>query len=102
MWIARAPALSKNIGGRDRRDAVLLLWGIICLAAAGPLAEAENTFDGTYNGKRTLTKGPASECPVEEDVSVIIHNAALTFTNSALQSFVIGFDPHPDGSFGEI
>jgi hypothetical protein len=34
-------------------------------------------------------------------VSVTIHNGVLTFTNSALQNYAIGFDPHPDGTFTE-
>ena len=44
----------------------------------------------------------APDCPAEEDVSVTIHGETLSFTNSALKKFVIGFDPHQDGSFHEI
>ena len=77
------------------------LW--LCLAVVGtPVLSAEHTFNGDYSGKRVLTKGPAGlECPAEDDVSVTIHGATLTFTNSALKKFATSFYPSPDGSFGE-
>ena len=77
-------------------------WGL-CLAVAGiPALGAEHTFDGAYSGKRVLTKGSASPtCPAEDDVSVTIHGATLTFTNSALQKFIEPFYPGPDGLFGQ-
>ena len=76
----------------------------LCVAAAGtPALGADHTFDGVYTGKRSLTKGAVGpNCPAEEDVSVTIHGETLSFTNSALRKFVIGFDPHQDGSFHEI
>jgi hypothetical protein len=79
----------------------LLVWGIcglIGLAAVGPTQGAD-TFDGAYTGKRVLTKGSGAACPTEDDVSVTIRGGALTFTDSALRDFSIGFDPHQDGSF---
>ena len=57
--------------------------------------------DGTCTGKRVLTKGIDQTCPTEDDVSVTIHGESLTFSNSKLRGFVIGFEPHPDGSFRE-
>jgi len=66
---------------------------------AGPALAAGDSFDGVYTGKRVLTKGPPDACPAEDSVSVIIHDGVLTFTNSALQKFAIGFDPQPDGTF---
>jgi hypothetical protein len=42
------------------------------------------------------------ECVPSEDVSVTIQDNVLTFSDSALRNFSIGFDPHPDGSFGLI
>jgi hypothetical protein len=81
----------------------LLVWGIcglIGLAAAGPSLGAD-AFDGAYTGKRVLTKG-VEQCAASEDVSVTIHGGALTFTDSALRGYPIGFDPRPDGSFGLI
>ena len=61
----------------------------LCLAVAGgPALGAEHTFDGTYSGQRVLTKG---SCAAADDVSVIIHGETLTFTNSALKKFVVGF-----------
>jgi hypothetical protein len=44
-------------------------------------------------------KGNPSERPTQDDVSVTINDGALTFTNSALQNYAMGFEPHPDGSF---
>jgi hypothetical protein len=73
---------------------------MIGLAIAGP-ALAENTFDGVYTGQRLLTKG-SPPCPVKDDVSVTIEGGALTFANSELQKFAMGFDPHPDGSFSQM
>jgi hypothetical protein len=55
-----------------------------------------------YTGKRELTKGSAERCVASEDVSVTINGGALTFTDSALRDFSIGFNPHEDGSFGLI
>jgi hypothetical protein len=75
--------------------------GLLGLAAAG-LTLAADTFDGVYSGKRVLTKGTDPACPANEPVSVTIRGEALTFTNSALRNFVMGFEPHPDGSFGGI
>jgi hypothetical protein len=75
---------------------------MIGLAVVGPALRAENAFHGVYTGKRVLTKGSGPTCPTEEDVSVTIYGATLTFTNSALRNFAMGFDPHPDRSFGEI
>jgi hypothetical protein len=83
----------------------LVFWGIcalIGLAVAEPALSAENAFDGTYTGKRVPTKGSSSACGAEEDVSVTIHDGALTFTDKAFRNFSIGFDPKQDGSFGEI
>jgi hypothetical protein len=76
----------------------------LCLAFAGmPALGAVHTFDDVYSGKRVLTKGSAGpSCPAEDNVSVTIHDATLTFTNSALKQFAVSFYPHQDGSFGEI
>jgi hypothetical protein len=77
---------------------------LLCLAVAGiPALAAEHTFDGVYSGKRVLTKGTAGpRCPAEDNVSVTIHGATLTFTNSELKQFALSFYPRQDGSFGEI
>jgi hypothetical protein len=73
------------------------VWLVIALPALG----AENAFDGTYTGKRVLTKGADRTCPTEDDVSVTIRGETLTFTNSKVRAYVVGFEPHPDGSFRE-
>ena len=72
----------------------------LCLAVAAiPAQGAEHKFDGVYSGKRVLTKG---SCAALDDVSVTVHGETLTFTNSALKKFVIGFFVRQDGSFVEI
>jgi hypothetical protein len=83
-----------------KRRMPLGMCGLAFLAVAGPAVAAGDSFDGVYTGKRVLTKGPG-QCPAEESVSVTIHDGVLTFTNSALQNYAIGFDPHPDGTFTE-
>jgi hypothetical protein len=85
---------------RRRRWAAWWLGGLIGLEA-GPTLAAD-AFDGTYSGRRVLTKGSTPQCVPSEDVSVTIQGGALTFSDSALRNFSIGFDPHPDGSFGLI
>ena len=67
---------------------------------AAPASGAQN-YDGTYTGKRVLTKGIDRTCPAEDDVTVTIHGESLTFSNSKLRGYVVGFEPHPDGSFRE-
>jgi len=88
---------------RPPRKPVTRPWlaGMIGLLVAGPTLGAD-IFDGTYTGTRVLTKGEADRCPAKEDVSVTIRGEALTFTNSQLHNYVLGFDPRPDGSFGQI
>jgi hypothetical protein len=73
------------------------LCGLLAFAAT-----AAETFDGSYTGKRVLTKSSSPQCEPSEEVSVTIDGNALTFTNSALSKFGIGFYPHQDGSFGSI
>ena len=79
----------------------LVIAGICSLAAAAPTMAAD-AFDGAYTGKRVLTKSSGPACPTDDDVSVTIHGGALTFTDSALHDYSIGFDPRPDGSFSLI
>ena len=62
--------------------------GLYLTVAGIPALGAEHTFDGVYSGQRVLTKG---SCPAVDDVSVTIHGETLTFTNSALKKFVVGF-----------
>ena len=87
---------------KQHRLAIFGICALIGLAVAEPALSAENAFDGTYTGKRVPTKGSSSACGAEEDVSVTIHDGALTFTDKAFRNFSIGFDPKQDGSFGEI
>src|SRR5215469_13398162 len=73
----------------------------LCLAVAViPALGAEHTFDGVYSGKRVLTKGSCAAAV--DDVSVTVHGETLTFTNSELKKFVIGFYVRQDGSFDQV
>ena len=77
------------------------ICGVMCLVVGLALA-AEHTFDGTYTGKRVLTKGSANPtCPAEEDVSVTVHGETLRFANGVLKDVTQAFYPSPDGSFGQ-
>jgi hypothetical protein len=97
------PTRFQGMSEEMSRSRLLVAAFVLCLAVAGISAlAAEHTFDGVYTGKRTLVKGTAGPlCPAEDDVSVTIRGATLTFTNSALKKFDMGFYPSPDGSFGE-
>jgi hypothetical protein len=66
---------------------------------AGPLVAAGDSLDGVYTGRRVLTSGPTESCIAEESVSATIHGETLTFTNSSLRNYAIGFHPRPDGTF---
>ena len=83
-----------------RPQLLLAVCSAICLATACPaLADSIN---GTYTGKRVLTKGNPAACARDENVSVTIGDGSLRFTNSALKNYIIGFDPRPDGSFVQL
>lgn len=75
---------------------------MVLLSLATPRVTLADPFDGTYTGKRVLTKGDTPTCPTEDNVSVTINGNVLTFTNSALKDFGIGFYPQPDGSFDKV
>ena len=84
------------------RSTALGICGTIGIVAGPALGDA-NGFDGVYSGKRVLTKGSAQTCPTAEgDVSITIRGEVLTLTGGTLRNFLMGFDPHPDGSFNEI
>jgi hypothetical protein len=99
---AQGGETSYRLGKLTLLLAVSRIWGTVALAVAEPAPAAANTFDGVYTGKRMLTKGSGPACPTEENVSVTIHGETLKFTNSAQHNFVIGFEPHSDGSFRNI
>jgi hypothetical protein len=67
----------------------------------GGSAWAAGPYDGNYTGTRVRTDGPDQLCPAQEDVAVSIQGKLLTVSTSKLQNFEIGFDPAPDGSFGD-
>ena len=87
---------------RQRYLVVLGICGLIGPAVAEPASSAENAFDGAYTGSRVLTKGSSQLCVRSEGVSVTIRGGALTFSDSVMRDFSIGFDPRRDGSFGLI
>jgi hypothetical protein len=97
----KRPPLESS-SGPTHRLMVSAICGLLVVAVAEPALGAADTFDGVYIGKRVLTKSSGPACPTQDDVSVTIHGAELTFTNSQLRNFVIGFDPHQDGSFRQI
>jgi len=66
-------------------------------AIAAPAFGAKN-YDGTYTGKRVLTKSIAG-CATQADVSATIGGQTLEATSSGVRDFAIGFVPRPDGSF---
>jgi hypothetical protein len=85
---------------RYKRNLVISgICGLLSIAVAGQALGAD-TFNGTYTGKRVLTKGSGPTCPTD-DVSVTIQGSAVTFTNNGFRNFALGFDPHEDGSFSE-
>ena len=79
-----------TLGSAHRRKCHRLMVSAICgllvVAVAAPALGAAETFDGVYIGKRLLTTGSGPGCPTEDDVSVTIHGAALTFTDSELRN----------------
>jgi len=88
--------------GPDRR---LVVSGVFIddLPACCPIFGAGDMLDGVYTGKRVLIKGSTgSRCPAEDDLSVTIHGETLTFTDSILQKFIIGFSPDQSGSFSQM
>jgi hypothetical protein len=87
------------LGTLEHHLVALELCGVIHLAATGSSIGADSTYDGAYTGQRLLTEGPIAACPTEEEVSATIKGGVLTFTNSRLKKFGIGFNPDPNGSF---
>ena len=74
---------------------------MLSIAVAGQALGAD-TFNGTYTGKRVLSKGSGPTCPTEDDVSVTINGNVLKFSNSQFHDFALSFEPHLDGTFGQI
>jgi hypothetical protein len=92
--------MSRIVTMHHRGLMISVLCGLLVLAVAEPAAA--DALDGNYTGRRALKNGSDPACPTEDDdVSVTIRGAVLTFTNSELHNFVIGFAPHQDGSFSE-
>lgn len=97
---------SKLGWAQEHNHLVKAICAMFCLAVAGPALRAENTFDGAYTGKRVRVQASDSKCttsdPVEDNVSITIKGEELTFSNSKLTNYAMGFNPHPDGSFSDV
>jgi hypothetical protein len=78
----------------------LAMFVVAFLGAASP--GVAQSFDGSYVGERSLTKGDPSACVAKDAVSVTIHGGTLTFTDSSAKNYTISFSPHSDGSFVEL
>jgi hypothetical protein len=63
---------------REPSRVLAAMWGMGCLAVAGPTVEAADTMDGVYSGKRLLAKGAVPPCVAEMNASATIHGDALT------------------------
>jgi hypothetical protein len=83
----------------NRRHALPLT---ACIALAVPALGAENSFDGTYTGERVLTAGDPAACVAKDAASATIQGDKLTFTNSAVKDYTIGFSPRADGAFVQL
>jgi hypothetical protein len=82
------------------RPFVLAMSVLACFGSASPgVAES---FDGSYVGERSLTKGDPSACVDKDAVSITIHGGTLTFTDSTAKSYTMSFSPNPDGSFDQL
>ena len=102
--IAAWKPLTVNVSHRLRRRGGAVLWICgICLAGLEPASAAAGMFDGVYTGEKVVTKGPASRCSAEADVTVTIKSGTLRFAvGSNRPSIVIRFEPRPDGSFRRL
>ena len=74
----------------------------VCLAASSTAFGAVSSFDGSYSGKSTLTKGSDSTCPTTENISVTVRDGRFTSTDSNVQDVLSGLEIAQDGSFGAI
>jgi hypothetical protein len=82
------------------RPFVLAMFAVACFGS-GSTGVAES-FDGSYVGERSLTKGDPSACVDKEAVSATIHGETLTFTDSTAKSYTMSFSTHSDGSFVQL
>jgi hypothetical protein len=78
----------------------LAVFVVACFGSASP--GVAQSFDGSYVGERSLTKGDPSACVAKDPVSVTIDGGTLTFINSSAKKYTISFSPHSDGSFVQL
>ena len=62
------------------RPFVLAMFAVACFGSAS--TGVAESFDGSYVGERSLTKGDPSACAYKGAVSVTIHGETLTATDS--------------------
>ena len=82
------------------RRFVLAMFAVACFGSAS--TGVAESFDGSYVGERSLTKGDPSACADKGAVSVSIHGETLTATDSTAKSYTMGFSPRTDGSFVQL
>jgi hypothetical protein len=81
---------------------VILAFCAIGVAVTSPTLGADNPFDGSYSGTRTLTKGSDVFCPKMEEMLVTVQDGRFTFTASNSQAVLSIIQIAPNGSFSNI
>jgi hypothetical protein len=74
----------------------------IGVAVTSPTFGADNPFDGSYSGTRTLTKGSDEFCPKMEEMSITVQDGRFTFTASNSQAVLSIIQVTSDGSFSDM
>jgi hypothetical protein len=81
---------------------IIFAFCVIGVAATSPSLGADNPFDGSYSGTRTLTKGSDAFCPKIEEMVVTIQDGKFAFTNSDSRAVIAIVPIGSDGSFSDI
>lgn len=84
------------------RMGTILAFCAIGVAVTSPSLGADNPFDGSYSGTRTLTKGSDAFCPKIEEMLVTIQDGKFAFTNSDSRAVIAIVPIASDGSFSDI
>jgi hypothetical protein len=75
---------------------------VVCVAVTSPSLGADNPFDGSYSGTRTLTKDSDAFCPKIEEMLVTIQDGKFAFTNGDSRAVIAIVPIASDGSFSDI
>jgi hypothetical protein len=84
------------------RMGTILAFCAIGVAVTSPSLGADNAFDGTYSGTRTLIKASDAFCPKIEEMLVTVQDGKFALTNSNLQAVIVIVPIASDGSFSDI